>query len=258
MKVVILAGGIGSRITEESHLKPKPMIEIGGKPILWHIMKIYETQGFNEFIVCLGYKGHVIKEYFLNYFKYNSNLSIDISNNEVKVHSTEGDDFKVTLIDTGEHTLTAGRIKQIEPYIEGDDFFLTYGDGVANVDIKSELEFHKKHGKICTMTVVQPAGKFGSLEFDEENKVTNFKEKPVGDKNWINAGFFILNKKVFSLLDDDSDNMMWEQKPLEKLTSDNQLMVFKHNGFWKCMDAMRDKMVLEELWDSNNAEWKIW
>ena len=188
MKVVILAGGIGSRITEESHLKPKPMIEIGGKPILWHIMKIYETQGFNEFIVCLGYKGHVIKEYFLNYFKYNSNLSIDISNNEVKVHSTEGDDFKVTLIDTGEHTLTAGRIKQIEPYIEGDDFFLTYGDGVANVDIKSELEFHKKHGKICTMTVVQPAGKFGSLEFDEENKVTNFKEKPVGDKNWINAG----------------------------------------------------------------------
>ena len=258
MKVVILAGGIGSRITEESHLKPKPMIEIGGKPILWHIMKIYETQGFNEFIVCLGYKGYVIKEYFLNYFKYNSNLSIDISNNEVKVHSTEGDDFKVTLIDTGEHTLTAGRIKQIEPYIEGDDFFLTYGDGVANVDIKSELEFHKKHGKICTMTVVQPAGKFGSLEFDEENKVTNFKEKPVGDKNWINAGFFILNKKVFSLLDDDSDNMMWEQKPLEKLTSDNQLMVFKHNGFWKCMDAMRDKMVLEELWDSNNAEWKIW
>ena len=258
MKVVILAGGIGSRITEESHLKPKPMIEIGGKPILWHIMKIYETQGFNEFIVCLGYKGYVIKEYFLNYFKYNSNLSIDISNNEVKVHSTEGDDFKVTLIDTGEHTLTAGRIKQIEPYIEGDDFFLTYGDGVANVDIKSELEFHKKHGKICTMTVVQPAGKFGSLEFDEENKVTNFKEKPVGDKNWINAGFFIVNRNVFSLLENDSDNMMWEQKPLEKLTSDNQLMVFKHNGFWKCMDAMRDKMVLEELWDSNNAEWKIW
>lgn len=258
MKVVILAGGIGSRITEESHLKPKPMIEIGGKPILWHIMKIYASQGFNDFIICLGYKGHVIKEYFLNYYMYNSDISIDVSNNDTKIHYTNSDNFKVTLIDTGRETLTAGRINRIKEHIDGDDFFLTYGDGLANIDLKSELEFHKSHNKICTMTVVQPSGKFGSLEFNESNLVTNFKEKPKGDKSWINGGFFIVNKKVFDYLDEESDGIMWEEKPLDNLTDDNELMVYKHDGFWKCMDAMRDKIVLDQMWEEKDAKWKIW
>lgn len=258
MKVVILAGGIGSRITEESHLKPKPMIEIGGKPILWHIMKIYASQGFNDFIICLGYKGHIIKEYFLNYYMYNSDLSIDVSNNDITVHHTNSDNFKVTLIDTGLSTQTAGRINRIKEHIEGDDFFLTYGDGLANIDLKTELEFHKSHGKICTMSVIQPEGKFGSLIFNDDDLVTNFKEKPKGDNNWINGGFFIVNKKIFNYLDSDHDKIMWEEKPLETLTNEGELMVYKHEGFWKCMDAMRDKMVLDQMWAENDAKWKIW
>ena len=258
MKVVILAGGIGSRITEESRLKPKPMIEIGGRPILWHIMKIYETQGFNEFIVCLGYKGHVIKDYFLNYFMNHSDVSVDLANNEVEVHFSKADNFKVTLIDTGLHTQTAGRINRIKKHVTGDNFFLTYGDGLADIDLNSELKFHESHGKIGTMSVIQPAGKFGALEFNDENTVENFKEKPKGDKSWINGGFFILNKRIFDYLDDTYDDIMWEEKPLEDLTNMKELMVYKHSGFWQCMDAMRDKIVLEQMWKDNDAKWKIW
>jgi glucose-1-phosphate cytidylyltransferase len=258
MKVVIFAGGIGSRITEESHLKPKPMIEVGGKPILWHLMKIYSSQGFNDFIICLGYKSYVIKEYFLNYYLYNSDLSIDVRKNDVQVHFTNSEDFKVTLVDTGLETKTAGRLKRIKEYINEEDFFLTYGDGLADIDLSSELEFHKKHGKTATMTIVKPDGKFGSLEFDDKNSVTCFKEKPKGDGTWINGGFFVLNKKVFDFLYDDSDNVMWEEKPLEELAEKGELMVNKHYGFWKCMDAMRDKIVLDELWEKNQAKWKIW
>lgn len=257
MKVVILAGGLGTRISEESHLKPKPMIEIGGKPILWHIMKIYASQGFNDFVICLGYKGHMIKEYFLNYYLYNSDLSIDVSKNNVEVHYTNATDFKVTLIDTGLNTQTAGRINKIKEYIKGDDFFLTYGDGLADIDLKSELEFHKTHGKIATMSIVQPEGKFGALEFNKENLVKDFKEKPKGDGSWINGGFFILNKKIFEYLSESSDNIMWEDDPLVELTKNQQLMAFKHHGFWQCMDAMRDKVQLDHMWE-NNPKWKIW
>ena len=258
MKVVIFAGGLGSRITEESHLKPKPMIEIGGRPILWHIMKIYETHGFNEFVVCLGYKGQVIKDYFMNYFNQHSDITVDLGKNELMVHKTNVDQFKITLVDTGLHTLTAGRLHRIKDYIEDDDFFLTYGDGLANIDLNKELEFHKNHGKIGTMSVVQPAGKFGALEFNDEKLVTNFKEKPKGDKSWINGGFFILNKRIFDYLDDTYDNVMWEEEPLENLTKMGELMVYQHGGFWKCMDAMRDKIILEQMWNDNDAKWKIW
>lgn len=258
MKVVIFAGGIGSRITEESHLKPKPMIEIGCKPILWHLMKIYSSQGFNDFIICLGYKGHIIKEYFLNYYLYNSDLLINVKSNNVQVYNANTEDFKVTLIDTGLDTKTAGRLYRIREHINDDNFFLTYGDGLANINLKDELKFHKNHGKIATMTVVQPDGKYGSLEFDSDQKVTHFKEKPKGDGTWINGGFFILNKQVFNDLGQNSDNIMFEEQPLEELTNKRELMVYKHTGFWKCMDAMRDKIILDELWNTNQAKWKIW
>ena len=237
MKVVIFAGGLGSRIAEESHLKPKPMIEIGGKPIIWHLMKSYEAQGFNEFVICLGYKGHLIKEYFLNYYMYNSDLSIDVKNNKVDIHATNATDFKITLIDTGLHTLTAGRLNRIKEHIDTDDFFLTYGDGLADIDLKAELEFHRKHKKMVSMTIIQPEGRFGAIKYDENQMVTSFQEKPKGDGTWINGGFFILNKKVFDYLPENSDEIMWEQEPLEKFTKMNELAAFKHNGFWKCMDS---------------------
>jgi len=257
MKVVILAGGLGSRITEESHLRPKPMIEIGGKPILWHIMKIYAAQGFNEFVICCGYKGQMIKEYFLNYFLYNSNLYIDTSTNEVQIKSNNSSNFKVTLVDTGLNTMTAGRINKIKDYIDTDDFFLTYGDGVADIDIQKELEFHKAHNKMGTMTIVQPEGKYGSLKFDDENLVQDFKEKPKGDGAWINGGFFILKRDVFNILDDSCEDTMWEQEPLENLKNMKELMAFKHSGFWKSMDSMKDKKELEKHWN-NDPKWKIW
>ena len=258
MKVVIFAGGLGSRIAEESHLKPKPMIEIGGKPIIWHLMKSYEAQGFNEFVICLGYKGHLIKEYFLNYYMYNSDLSIDVKNNKVDIHATNATDFKITLIDTGLHTLTAGRLNRIKEHIDTDDFFLTYGDGLADIDLKAELAFHRKHKKMVSMTIIQPEGRFGAIKYDENQMVTSFQEKPKGDGTWINGGFFILNKKVFDYLPENSDEIMWEQEPLEKFTKMNELAAFKHNGFWKCMDSMKDKNVLEELWETKQAKWKIW
>jgi len=258
MKVVIFAGGIGSRITEESHLKPKPMIEIGGKPIIWHIMKIYEVHGFNDFVVCLGYKGYVIKEYFMNYFMHNSDVTINLSNNKVEVHQTETESFKITLVDTGLNTKTAGRLKRIKKYIGNETFMLTYGDGLTDLNLKKLLEFHKKHGKIATVTSVQPAPKFGSLDIQNDGKVSRFLEKPKGDGYWINGGFFVLQPDVFKYLRKNADDVMWEGSPLEELSEDGQLVAYKHTGFWKCMDAMRDKIELENLWNSNQAKWKIW
>jgi glucose-1-phosphate cytidylyltransferase len=258
MKVVIFAGGIGSRISEESHLRPKPMIEIGGKPILWHIMKIYAAQGFTDFIICLGYRGYMIKEYFLNYYMHHADVTVNLANNDVEIHNSFSENFKVTLVDTGLNTRTAGRLKRIEKYIDQGPFMLTYGDGVADVDLQALVKFHHEHGKIATVTAIQPEGKFGGLEFDPVGKVSHFKEKPAGDKHWINGGFFVLNKNVFNYLGNQSDQQMWEDEPMETLTTHGELMAYKHNGFWRCMDALRDKVVLEELWESGNAKWKIW
>jgi glucose-1-phosphate cytidylyltransferase len=258
MKVVIFAGGIGTRISEESHLRPKPMIEIGGKPILWHILKIYENYGHNDFIICLGYKGYMIKEYFMNYFIHNADVTFDLKNNQVEVHKSNTESFRVTLVDTGYHTKTAGRLKKVQKHLENETFMLTYGDGLADIDINKLLEFHKSHGKVATVTAIQPAGRFGSLEIQENLTVTKFIEKPKGDGFWINAGFFVLNPQVFDFIDENADNIMWEDDPLEKLAANSELRAYKHNGFWKCMDALRDKIELEELWDSNNAKWKQW
>ncbi len=258
MKVVIFAGGIGSRITEESHLKPKPMIEIGGKPILWHIMKIYGTQGFNEFIVCLGYKGEIIKNYFLNYFKNSSDFTVDLSTGDVDIHSTESNNFKVTLVETGLSTKTAGRLSRVKEYVGNEDFMLTYGDGVADVDLAALIKFHKSHGKMATLTTVKPEQKFGRLQIDNNGKVTQFREKSQEDAVWINGGFFVLKPEVFNYIPKDSDEIMWEDSPLDKLTADGQLHAYKHESFWKCMDAMRDKIELDELWATNSAKWKIW
>ncbi len=258
MKTVIFAGGVGSRISEESHNKPKPMIEIGGKPILWHIMKIYRTQGFNEFIICLGYKGHLIKEYFLNYFMHNAALTVDVKNNSIEIHHAPSDDFKVTLVDTGIETKTAGRLKQIQSYIGNEKFMLTYGDGVADIDLKKLLAFHDAHQKIATVTAVLPEGRFGGIEMSGTGLISRFNEKPQGDGHWINGGFFVLNAEVFNYLDENSDHQMWEEAPMAKLTRASELMAFRHHGFWRCMDAMRDKYVLEEMWSSGAAKWKMW
>jgi len=258
MKVVIFAGGIGSRITEESHLKPKPMIEIGERPIIWHIMKMYETQGFNDFIICLGYKGYMIKDYFLNYFKHSSDLSVNLSNGNIDIHTTDSNSFKVTLVDTGLNTKTAGRLKRVKEYIGNNDFMLTYGDGVADIKLKPLLEFHKTHGKIATLTSVKPPQTFGRLKFDENGKILHFREKSQDDAIWINGGFFVLKPEVFNYLPNDADDVMWEDSPLENLTIAEELYAYKHDGFWKCMDAMRDKIELDHLWETNQAKWKIW
>jgi glucose-1-phosphate cytidylyltransferase len=257
MKVVIFAGGKGTRISEESHLRPKPMIEVGGKPILWHIMKIYESYGHSEFIICLGYKGYMIKEYFLNYYFHNADISVDLSSNQVEVHHNKSESLKVTLVDTGFETMTAGRLKRIEQYIDNEDFMLTYGDGVSDIDMNQQLEFHKKHGKVCTMTIVQPGSRFGMIELGEENNVKRFAEKPKDDGTWINGGFFILKPEVFRYLHDDADNIMWERQPLEDLSADGELMAFKHHKFWKCMDTLRDNQELNSLW-KENPKWKNW
>lgn len=258
MKVVIFAGGMGTRISEESHLKPKPMIEIGSKPILWHIMKMYSHFGFNEFIICLGYKGYVIKEYFLNYFLYNSDVTIDLASNDIEIHKSFADNFKVTLVETGLETKTAGRLKQVQKYIGNETFMLTYGDGVADINMNALLDFHKQKGKIATVTAVQPEGKFGGMELSDSDDVVVFKEKPKGDGSWINGGFFVLEPKVFDYLQGDMNDVMWEDFPLENLASDNELSAYKHKGYWRCMDALRDKNVLEEAWKTNNAPWKLW
>ncbi len=258
MKVVILAGGIGSRISEETTVKPKPMIMIGGKPIIWHIMKIYSHYGFNDFIVCLGYKGHVIKEYFLNYFLYNSDITVELEKNVVDVHYTNTESFKVTLVDTGLDSNTAERIKRIEKHVGNNTFMLTYGDGVADINISDLYKFHKKSGKLATLTSIQLPGRFGNIETDIDGMVTRFQEKPEGDGVWINGGFFVLEPGIFKYLEGDQTNVQWEKKPLIEIAKDGQLSAYRHSGFWKCMDAVRDKIELEELWNSNYPPWKVW
>jgi len=258
MKVVILAGGLGTRLMEETEARPKPMVEIGGKPILWHIMKIYQHHGYNEFIICLGYKAQSIKEYFLNYYLYNSDLNINLENNNVEILSSTVENFKITLVDTGLNTNTAGRIKRIQKYIGEETFMLTYGDGVADINLQNLVSFHKLHGKIATLTTIQTPGRFGNIEIDSLGNVDHFVEKPSGDGMWINGGFFVLEPSVFKYLEGDMENIQWEKAPLLKIADDNQLVAFKHNGFWKCMDALRDRIELENLWNNNDAKWKTW
>lgn len=258
MKVVIFAGGLGTRISEETDARPKPMVEIGGKPILWHIMKIYSHFGFNEFIICLGYKGYVIKEYFMNYFLHNSDITIELKNDKVQIHDSTSEAFTVTLLETGVDTKTAGRLKQVQKYIGEEDFMLTYGDGVCDVNIKELLQFHKEQNKIATVTSIQLDARFGGMEVDNNGEVKAFREKVRDESKWINGGFFVLKPEVFKYLEGDMTDMMWEDRPLEKLTTDNELVAFRHNGFWKCMDALRDKIELEELWKNNDAKWKVW
>ncbi|MDA9021360.1 glucose-1-phosphate cytidylyltransferase [Gammaproteobacteria bacterium] len=257
MKAVILAGGFGTRISEESILKPKPMIEIGGMPILWHLMKIYSAHGINEFIICLGYKGYVIKEYFANYFLHMSDVTFNMENNSIEIHNPSAEPWKVTLVDTGQNSMTGERLKQVKSYIDDENFCFTYGDGLADIDISTLIKFHENSKKLATVTAVQPPGRFGALEIDlKNNSVSKFQEKPEGDGAWINAGFFVLSKKVFKYL--DGKNLVWEEEPLSNLAKDNQLSAYKHSGFWKPMDTLRDKNSLEEMWSSGNALWKKW
>jgi len=256
MKVVILAGGFGTRLSEETDVRPKPMVEIGGKPILWHIMKTYSSYGFNEFVVLLGYKGYIIKEFFSNYFLHQSDVTIDLANNSMEVHQNESEPWKVTLLETGLNTLTGGRIKRAKDYIGDDDFLLTYGDGLSDVDISKTVEFHKSHGKNITMTAVQPAGRYGALDIKADNSISSFKEKPKGDGAWINGGFFVCKPEVLNYIAGDSTT--FEQEPLTDLAAEGQLMSFKHDGFWECMDTLRDKTNLCQLWDSDQAPWKQW
>ena len=255
MKCVILAGGLGTRISEESHLRPKPMIEIGGRPIIWHIMKIYSSYGINEFIVCLGYKGYVIKEYFTNYFLHMSDITIDIKHNKLEVHQKGAEPWRVTLIDTGEDTQTGGRLKRVASYLENEDFCFTYGDGLANINIAELIAFHKSNKLKATMTAVQPPGRFGALVL-RDRLITSFQEKPKGDGGWINGGFFVLSPNVINYIGDDTS--VWEREPLEGLASDGQLAAFFHEGFWQPMDTLRDKGQLEELWASGTPPWKSW
>lgn len=258
MKVVILAGGLGTRLMEETEARPKPMVEIGGKPILWHIMKIYETYGYNDFILCLGYKAQSIKEYFLNYYLYNSDVTIELEKNKVDVHFSNSESFKVTLVDTGLNTNTAGRIQKIRKYVGDDTFMLTYGDGVADVNIRELVNFHKSHGKLATLTSIQTPGRFGNIEMDQNGNVQYFVEKPQGDGMWINGGFFVLEPGIFQYLVGDMEDIQWEKKPLIEIANDGELAAYKHTGFWKPMDALRDRIELEQLWMSGAAKWKIW
>lgn len=257
MKVVIFAGGRGTRIAEESSLRPKPMIEIGGKPILWHIMKIYASYGFSEFIICLGYKGWMIKEYFANYFLHNADITVDMSQNSIQVHQNYVEPFKVSLIDTGLDTMTAGRLKRILPYTDNKPFMLTYGDGVSNVDIHKLLAFHKESKSICTMTAIQATSRFGVLSMDNSGKILSFEEKPADSGTWINGGFFVVEPEIRNYLTDDADEIMWERQPMNDLARDGKIAAYKHHGFWKCMDTLRDKEDLEYLWE-HNPQWKIW
>lgn len=254
MKAVILCGGLGTRISEETHLKPKPMIEIGGKPILWHILKIYSTYGINEFIICLGYKGYLIKEYFANYYLHMSDVTFDMKNNSKEIHQNEAEPWTVTLVDTGEKTMTGGRLKRIGKYLDDEDFCFTYGDGVSDVNINELIKFHKKQGTIATVTSVQPPGRFGSLNI-KGDKIQSFEEKPKGDGTWINGGYFVLSPKVFNYI--EGDETIWERDPLQKLAREGQLSSYLHRGFWQPMDTLRDKEYLEVLWQKK-APWKIW
>lgn len=256
MKAVILAGGLGTRISEETHLKPKPMIEIGGRPILWHILKMYSAHGVNDFIICCGYKGYIIKEYFANYFLHMSDVTIDLANNKMDVHHNKAEPWRVTLIDTGEKTMTGGRLKRVGSFLnDEDDFCFTYGDGVGDVDISALIEFHRNQGTLATLTATQSPGRFGALDMTN-NLVTDFKEKPSGEGNRINGGFFVLSPKVIDYIGDD--NTVWEREPLETLAREGQLSAYIHDGFWQPMDTLRDRNYLEELWQSGNAPWKLW
>lgn len=255
MKAVILAGGFGTRLSEESHLRPKPMIEIGGKPILWHIMKIFSAHGINEFVICLGYRGYVIKEYFANYFLHMSDVTFDMANNCMEVHEKHAEPWKVTLVDTGNDTMTAGRLKRVASYIGDETFCFTYGDGVSDINITKQLAFHRQHGNWATVTAIQPPGRYGALNIENSN-VLSFMEKPAGDGAWVNGGFFVLEPQVFELIEGDQSS--FEGKPLELLVSQGQLMAYQHTGFWQAMDTLRDKHQLEELWSSGNPPWKVW
>lgn len=256
MKVVILAGGFGTRLSEETVVKPKPMVEIGGMPILKHIMKIYSAYGFNEFIICLGYKGYVIKEYFYHYFLHMSDLTVNLTDNSINIHDNYAEPWKITMVDTGLNTLTGGRVKRIQGYVGDEPFMLTYGDGVADIDIKELLGFHYRQNKVATVTAVKPVGRFGSLLINENDQVISFIEKPVGDGAWINGGFFVLNPDFFKYLNDDRTSL--EREPLEDLVRAGQLAAYKHCGFWQPMDTLRDRKLLEELWHTGHAPWKVW
>ena len=256
MKAVILAGGLGTRISEETHVKPKPMVEIGGRPILWHIMKMYSAHGVNDFIICCGYKGYVIKEYFANYFLHMSDVTFDMANNQMEVHQRHAEPWRVTLVDTGDDTMTGGRLKRVASYVKEEDAFcFTYGDGVADVDISALIAFHRKHGKLATVTAVQPPGRYGALKM-EDDLVAGFTEKPRGDGGLINGGFFVLSPKVLPLI--EADHISWEMEPLESLAKGGDLMAFKHAGFWQPMDTLREKRMLESLWETGKAPWRIW
>jgi glucose-1-phosphate cytidylyltransferase len=255
MKVVILAGGAGTRISEETDSRPKPMIEIGGKPILWHIMKIYSAYGLNDFIICLGYKGYIIKEYFANYFLHTSDVTIDIKNNHTEIHQNNAEPWRVTLVETGAQSMTGGRLRRIKPYLKDDDFCFTYGDGVADINLDELIKFHKNQNCLATVTTTQPPGRFGLLRM-EGDKVIGFQEKPQGDGGWINAGFFILSPKVIDYIEDDLT--IWEKEPMERLAKEHQLSAYSHNGFWQPMDTLRDKNYLEDLWKQHKSPWKIW
>ena len=255
MKVVILAGGLGTRISEESHLRPKPMIEIGGKPVLWHIMKIYSAHGLRDFVICVGYKGYMIKEYFANYYLHMSDVTFDLSKNSMEVHQNTAEPWRVTLVDTGDETMTGGRLKRVKPYVEDGDFCFTYGDGLSNVDVGKLIDFHKQQKTLATVTGVQPPGRFGVLNL-EQQRVAGFEEKPLGDGGWINGGFFVLSPRTIDYIEGDGTH--WEREPLERLAAEGQLAAYRHTGFWQPMDTLRDKNQLEALWDSGRAPWKIW
>jgi len=257
MKVVLLAGGFGTRLSEETNVRPKPMVEIGGKPILWHIMKIYSSYGFNEFVVLLGYKGYHIKEYFTNYFLHQSDLTVDLKDNSMEVHNNHSEPWKVTLLDTGLHTMTGGRIKKAQDFVGEEPFMMTYGDGVSNININELIKFHKTHGQAVTMSSVQPDGRFGALNINNENRIKEFREKPKGDGNWINAGFFVCNSEVFDYIDSD-EGVVFEEAPLQRLAQDGKLYTYKHTGFWKPMDSLKDKSDLNKLWNDGEAPWKVW
>ena len=257
MKVVLLAGGLGTRLSEETVVRPKPMVEIGGMPILWHIMKIYSAYGFNDFIICLGYKGYIIKEYFANYFLHKSDVTIDLADNSIKVHDSQAEPWKITLVDTGKDSMTGGRIKRVQQYVNNETFMLTYGDGVGDINIKQLLAYHTRHGQLCTVTSVQPSGRFGALDLSPENCVKSFLEKPKGDGSWINGGYFVCQPEIFDYIK-YGDATIWENEPMENIAQDGQMKAFKHDGFWRPMDTLKDKHDLNEMWNTDSAPWKIW
>ena len=256
MKAVILAGGMGTRLSEETQVRPKPMVEVGGKPILWHIMKIYSAHGVRDFVICLGYRGYMIKEYFTNYFLHMSDVTIDMERNKLEVHQNNAEPWRVSLIETGDSTMTGGRLRRVRDYVGDEEFCFTYGDGIGNVDIRRLIDFHRQQGTLATLTAVQPPGRFGALVLADRDRVKHFEEKPHGDGGWINGGFFVLSPKVFEYL--AGDETVWEKEPLERLAAEGQLSAYKHDGFWQPMDTLRDKLQLEELWGTGRASWKVW